>query len=197
MKVTTSLRGLLVALLAVSANIQIADAGPVIIPDFSFENTAITPGGATGAPNVGTNWLASGATYLQDITNTLFTATGEGDLPPTADGTNYAVVDGGAAVGELWQDIGPLQPNTTYTLTIAIGESLSGITGEGFIGVANNPANAIGAAPFYAILASTPVSTDSFAPGTFVDSTVVFTTGYEVSGDLTILMETTNGAGAQ
>jgi hypothetical protein len=65
-------------------------AAPVTIPDFSFENTAITPGGTTAAPNVGTNWAASGngGCYIQDITNTLFTPTGSGTLPPTADGTN-------------------------------------------------------------------------------------------------------------
>jgi hypothetical protein len=197
MKVTTSCRALLVAVLATSATIQITHAGPVTIPDFSFENEAVGPGGNTAPPNVGTNWADAGDTYIQDITNTLFTATGAGDLPPTADGTNYAVVNGGNAVGELWQDIGPLQPNTTYTLTIAVGESLAAITGEGFIGFANNPAGSLSAAPFYPILASTPVSTVSFTPGTFVDSTLVFTTGYEVSGDLTILMETTNGLGAQ
>src|SRR3989440_8071757 len=52
-------------------------AAPVAVPDFSFENTAITPGGTTAAPNVGTNWTASGngGCYLQDITNTLFTPT--------------------------------------------------------------------------------------------------------------------------
>ncbi|MGA2747490.1 MAG: immunoglobulin domain-containing protein [Verrucomicrobiota bacterium] len=190
-------RRLLAALLAVSATIEIASAAPIIIPDFSFENEAVAPGGATGVPYVGTNWSDSGNTYIQNITNTLFTATLAGDLPATADGTNYAVVNGGAALGELWQDIGPLQPNTTYTLTIAVGESLAAITGEGFIGLANNPAAYLSAAPFYPILASTPVSTTSFTPGTFVDSTLVCTTGYQVSGDLTVLMETTNGAGAQ
>jgi hypothetical protein len=195
----TTTPALLAALLAISATVEITKAVPITVPDFSFEDTALTPGGATGAPDVGTNWSASGngGVYLQDITNTLFTPTSSNTLPPTADGTNYLVEDMNGFTAYCWQDIEALQPNTTYTLTIAVGQSLLGETGQGFIALVNNPPRALGSIPFQPILAATMVDngfSTSFTAGTFVDSTLVFTTGYEVSGDLSILMEGTNGA---
>jgi len=161
-------------------------AAPINVPDFSFENTAIAPGGNTAAPNVGTNWSASGngGSYLQDITNTLFTPTGSGTLPPPADGTNYLVenLNGHTAYG--WQNVGLLQSNRIYTLTIAIGQTLLGTNvGTGFIGLVN------GTTPFGTLLASTPINNSNLTAGTFADSTLVFTNGYQASGFLTILMQ--------
>jgi len=185
-----SWRGLLTALLVASATGEIAHAGPVPIPDFSFENTTIIPGGATAAPNVGTNWTAWGESgvFLQDITNEFFIATSTNTLPPTADGTNYLTLNVGIGHnGYCWQDLGPLQPNTVYTLTIALGQSLQANTGQGYIGLIN------GKNPYQTLLASTPVDNSLVPGGAFADSTVVFTTGGQVSGDLTVLMAGTNG----
>ncbi len=105
-----------VAWLGLSATVM---ATPVTVPDFSFENTVITPGGTSVAPNVGTNWTASGngGCYLQDITNTLFTPPGSGTLPPTADGTNYLVENMNGHTAYCWQNVGLLQSNTIYTLS--------------------------------------------------------------------------------
>src|SRR5579864_6068201 len=86
--ITSNRFRLLAALLAAITTGQITYAGNVTVPDFSFEITPIAPGRTTGAPFVGTNWLASGngGTFLQNITNTLFTPTSSNTLPPTADG---------------------------------------------------------------------------------------------------------------
>src|SRR5260370_15503043 len=141
-----------VAWLGLSATVM---ATPVTVPDFSFENTVITPGGTSVAPNVGTNWAASGngGCYIQDITNTLFTPTGSGALPPTADGTNYLVENINGHTSSCWQKARLLQSNTIYTLTIAVGQTLPGTSvGTGFIGLVN------GTTPFGNIIASTPVN---------------------------------------
>jgi hypothetical protein len=188
MNFNTTPRSLLAALLAVAATGEIAISAPVTIPDYSFENTPLAPGGTTVNPYVGTNWTAAQGVYLQNITNTLFTPTSSNTLPPTAQGTNYLVEDINGHICWCWQDIGPLQSNTIYTLTIAVGQSLLGNTGQGFIGLVN------GTIPFQTLLAATPVDNSLLTAGTFADSTLVFTTGYKVSGDLTILMEGTNGA---
>ncbi|SPE53192.1 Immunoglobulin I-set domain protein [Verrucomicrobia bacterium] len=170
----------------------VALATPVIVPDFSFENTAITPGGNTAAPDVGTNWTASGngGVYIQDITNTLFTPTGSGGLPPTGDGTNYLVENMNGHTAYCWQNIGLLQSNTIYTLTIAVGQTLLASTGTGELALVN------GTTPFGTILASTPVDNSTQGAGTFTNATLVFTNGYVASGYLTILMEG-NSSGAQ
>jgi len=189
MTFTTLWRGLLGAGLAATALGGNAKANPVVIPDFSFENTLLAPGGATAGGYAGTNWGASGngGVFIQSLTNTFFTPTSSNTLSPTADGTNYAVENLNTFTGYLWQDLGPLQPNTIYTLTIAVGQSLAAETGSGFFGFVNGPT------PFQALLASAPVDNSVLTPGTFADTSLVFTTGYEVSGNLTILMEGTNG----
>jgi hypothetical protein len=173
---------------------QLAHATPVLVPDFSFENFETGPGGVVGgSPGVllGTapNWDGSGnAGYgVRSITNgdVFFNAS---TLPAPADGTNYFYLDVGVnQSGYGWQDVGSLQPDTTYTLTIAVGETLQGLTGTGFIGLVN------GESPFQTLLASTAVDTTNYTAGTFLNVTVVYTTGSQVSGDLTILMEATSG----
>jgi hypothetical protein len=173
---------------------QLAQAQPVTVPDFSFENIDTGPGGTAGGSAgvlLGTapNWDSSGnaGNGIQSVTN------GDGffdsaTLPAPGDGTNYFYMNIGVnASGYCWQDIGPLQSNTTYTLTIAVGETLQGLTGSGFIALVN------GESPFQTILASTAVDTTNYTAGTFSNVTAVYTTGSHVSGDLTILMEGTSG----
>ncbi|HWD93316.1 MAG TPA: immunoglobulin domain-containing protein [Verrucomicrobiae bacterium] len=166
-----------------------ASAAPVSIPDFSFENTTnITfAGDNTAAPDVGPSWHASGngGVFIQDITNTFFA----GDtLPAPADGTNYITANINGHTARLWQDIGALQPNTVYTLTVAVGNSAANLTGQGFIGLVN------GTSPFSTLLANTAVDSGSVAPGAFSTFTFSYTNGYQASGDLTILMEGDTGA---
>ena len=166
-----------------------ASAAPVTVPDFSFEDTTniIFVGDTTAAPDVGPFWHASGngGVFIQDITNTLFTTD---TLPAPADGTNYITANINGHTARLWQDIGPLQPNTIYTLTIAVGNSLNNLTGQGSIGLVN------GTGPFNPLLGNTPVDSSPITAGTFTPVTFVYTNGYQASGDLTILMEGDTGA---
>jgi hypothetical protein len=179
-----------------SGAILSATASPVIVPDFSFEKTIIADGASAGALNVGTNWSAAGNTaailggvYLMNPTNEIFAGT-TGDLSPLpapADGTNCLFMSLGTFKSYAWQDIGVLQSNTTYTLTVAVGASLFGNSGVGKIALVN------GVNPFGSVLAATVVDSSLITPGSFANSNVVFTTGQHVSGHLTIVLEGDSG----
>ena len=157
------------------------NAAPVAIPPFAT---------GAGREGIGTNWLDAGSVGLLPATNTYFTLTGSGTLPPPAAGTNYLNL-GNNPSDYAWLDAGPLLSNTVYTLSIAYGQDLTSVdTGQGFIGLINGPD------PFGTVLGGTVVDNTGLTPGTFADATVVVTSGYEVSGDLTILMQgVTNGLG--
>jgi len=174
---------LAITVLAALAAPSARAAGPVTIPNFSFETNFLGNGSSA------TNWNARGNSgqAIDDVTNGLFTAQADGTLPPPADGTNYLVINCTAYVGWVYQDIGPLQPNTTYALTIAIGQDLTGATGAGRIALIN------GVNQFGTTLAQTLVDNNTVGAGSFGDTDVFFSTGYQVSGDLTLLMEADTG----
>ncbi|MDB6063808.1 MAG: Immunoglobulin I-set domain protein, partial [Pedosphaera sp.] len=191
---TTSLRHRLsAALLIASAVGGIATAGPITVPDFSFENTTniVADGGSTFGPDVGPSWTAAGngAVFLLNPMDANFAGTtgSPGTLPAPADGTNCLVLRINGHTGYCWQNIGLLQSNTIYTLTIAVGQDLINGGGQGFIGLVN------GVNPFGTILATTPLDSTTVTAGTFSDVTLVFTTGQNVSGPLTILMQGNSG----
>lgn len=169
-------------------------ATPVNIPDYSFENSNIADGGVTGSPNGGPSWTATGngGVFLlnpQDdrFPNTTVTTVPPGNLPAPADGTNCVNMNIGATPGYVWQNIGTLQANTIYTLTVAAGQDLINGGGVGVIALVN------GVNPFGTTLASVPVDTTAVTAGTFADFTLVFTTGQNVSGSLTILLRGDSG----
>jgi len=183
LKGTTWSRRLLASLLLTGAIGHYASAAPVPVEDPSFELGPLGGGGST------TNWNARGnAGYsIQSVSNGWFTATDI--LPAPADGTNFLVLNANlTSPGWCWQDIGALLPNTTYTLTVAIGQSLLGATGVGRIALIN------GSTPFQTTLGQTPIDSSLVAAGTFADTNLVFTTGYQVTGDLTLLMEIDTGS---
>jgi hypothetical protein len=161
---------------------QVALAAPVTVPDFSFEDSVIgTPGGTAG---LSTNWSSAGGSYVQNITNSLFTSS---TLPAPADGTNFLVEQIGGSLSYVWQDLGPLQSNMTYSLTVGVSQFLDGsAAGKGFIALVN------GANPFGTILAATPVDATLVATNSFTNSVVTFSTPYNASGDLTVLLAGTN-----
>ena len=207
MKFNTTCRGLLAAVLALSVTGEIARAQtPVNVPNFSFEATngdlITASGGNAGEFNVGTNWICNGTgggVYIVNFSSSgvdFTNATTPSLLPPTGDGTNYLVEDVAAAPAAFpvcWQDLGALLPNTTYTLKIAVGQSLVGVTnapiatGQGYIALVN------GRTPYYPVLGATFVDNSIQAPGTFIDFSLTVTTPAVVSGDLTIVMGATNG----
>jgi hypothetical protein len=118
-------------------------------------------------------------------------------LPGTAEGTHYAQLTGhgpenggAAAAGYVWQDVGALEANTTYTLTIAIGEAhYDWNVPPGAIALVNGT-NQTGT-----VLSSADVLSLNYGAyaNNFKDLTTTFTTGDSVAGDLTILVSTPGG----
>ena len=93
-------------------------------------------------------------------------------LPPGE--TYMAYING----GEITQDVGPLMADTTYSLTVYVGDRLDGYTTDysfglksGFTGLAEWSNNSL------------------ITPGTFAPETISFTTGDNINpGDLTIFL---------
>jgi hypothetical protein len=174
---TTWYRLIVAASLAVIA--QTASATDVTVNNFSFEGgTSVFtgPGGAGTIPNSWTNTTGANAVdwcAVESASTSGYTA--------AADGTNlWAINEGpGSPTGGIYQDVGALLPNTTYTLTVAIGHINWG-NSPGIISLINGTNNA------GTLLSSTtgfPATTS-----TWQDYTASYTTGGSVSGDLSIYL---------
>ena len=157
---------------------------PVSVFNFSFEaNVASGPGTETttvptgwsefnqgGSGDIGSQW-AGGVDYTVST-----------PLASPADGNQYCFINmfNAGVTGGIYQDVGALQPNTTYTLTVAIGSRSDRLNSPGTILLVN------GGNDGGAVLASgggLPTAQNSWQ-----DYTVSFTSGAVVSGDLTIVL---------
>ena len=156
---------------------------PITVNNFSFEaNVASVGGDVTSVP---TGWTAFNEAGSSDIGSensggTQYTV--NNPLAAPADGNQYCYINmfNPSVTGGIYQDVGALQPNTTYTLTVAIGSRADRINSPGIISLVN------GADDTGTVLAS-----GGGLPGTqntWQDYTVNFTTGASVSGDLTIVL---------
>ncbi len=167
----------------------------------SVANSGFESGDLTGWTTVASGGYGSGNGVTNNVLNqSAQYPTFSNPLPGTAAGTFYASVKGydGNSAQVLYQDISAnglgnlqLEPGTTYTLTVAIGEgAYDWAANDGTIALinGNNPAT-------WTILQSASVSTLGFTSyaNNFKDLTVTFTTGSTVSGDLTIGVFTTHG----
>ena len=82
-------------------------AGTIPVPNFSFENPPLGPNGSENY-GVTSTWIgANGGPFNPGL----------GTLPAPADGVQELYINGGT----VYQDIGSLLANTTYTLTVALG----------------------------------------------------------------------------
>jgi len=157
-----------------STAVVISDPSFVTVNNFSFEN------GSTGSGN-----LIFPLTWTP-FNNNNFSAIGNDHYPAMPDGNNFYGVNEGPSdpTGGIYQDVGPLLPYTTYTLTVATGlrdDFTPGNLGSpGIISLLNGTDNS------GTLLAST--SGIPSTPGTWQDNTVSFTTGASVSGHLTIAL---------
>ena len=94
-------------------------------------NSGFESGDLTGWSTVASGGYGSGTSVINNVTNQSATYPNfSNPLPGTATGTYYGSICGydGNPAQVLYQDVstngqgnGPLQPNTTYTLTVAIG----------------------------------------------------------------------------
>ena len=152
------------------------------VNNFSFElNTAsgagqvvtTVPSGWTtfneaGSSDIGSQW-AGGTDYTTDT-----------PLAAPANGNQYIYVNmfNPSITGGVYQDVGPMQPYTTYTLTVAIGSRHDRINSPGTISLLNGTNNT-----------GTVLAHGGGLPGTqntWKNYTATFTTTGSVSGDLTV-----------
>ncbi|MCB1097228.1 MAG: hypothetical protein KDN22_16765 [Verrucomicrobiae bacterium] len=161
-------------------------AAPVTVNNASFEAPDLHSGGNTWSNEIGPDWKLGG--------------------PAAAGDTFIEYIDGFASEGLqhiglqnnifIYQDTGvAVEPNTTYTLTVGVGNRNASFSPEGalaIIGLTNAVPDAAtaNANDAIALLAASTV-VDSGPPqaeGTFVDATVTFTTGAAVDGTVVIVL---------
>ncbi len=156
-----------------STGVVISAANIVTVNNFSFENDPAYTGNGVMVPS---SWTAFNDINYSGAVNGHYTT-----LP---DGNQYFAINmfSGNPTGGIYQDVGALQPNTTYTLTVAIGLrpdfSPGGLGSPGIISLINGTDNT------GALLAGTNGVPST--PNTWQDYAVTFTTGTSVSGDLTV-----------
>jgi hypothetical protein len=129
-----------------------------------------------GPSDIGSQW-AGGSDYAVNT-----------PLAAPAAGNQYCYINmfNPGVTGGIYQDVGALQPNTTYTLTVAIGSRADRINSSGIVSLLNGTNNT-----------GTVLATGGGLPGTqntWQDYSITFTTGTSVSGDLTVELST---AGAE
>jgi hypothetical protein len=165
---------------ATSSTAEVISSTNIIsVYNFSFED------GTTGSGSlvVPIDWMAYNDNNFSAIANNSYSVVDP--LAPPADGDDFFAINEGPSdpTGGIYQDVGPLLPKTTYTLTVAIGlrEDFtigSGLGSPGIISLVN------GSDDTGTVLATTnglPSTSD-----TWQDYSVTFTTGPTVSGDLTV-----------
>jgi hypothetical protein len=160
-------------------------AATLPVANFSFESPLLADGDFTNGIVVD-GFTLSGA-GVQNATNSQFPGTSgdnPGNLPATAEGKQFAFLNGGAA-NVVYQDVGDLSANTVYTLTIALGSRLDQANGSIYLGFQNGINNIDGTL----LSLSSPLQSPTAFSGTFRDVTFSFTTPSSVSGDLTIFIQ--------
>ena len=163
-----------------STGVVISAANIVTVNNFSFENGSTV---AFGNGSIPVQWTSFNGDWAG-------VSSGASQFSPAIvpDGTQYYAVNTGpghSGPSGIYQDVGALQPNTTYTLTVAIGRGdNNGVVGgngswsPGIISLLN------GTDDSGTVLATTTGYPTT--PGTWQDYTATFTTGSSVSGDLVI-----------
>lgn len=142
---------------------------------FNSWNYALTVGGTSPFADFG----------IENPAVTEYTGASSSGTPSGADGVNVVFLNNKGTAGlttSIFQDVGLLQANTTYTLTIAIGQRLDRTNGSVQIGLLSGASGATNIWSTGTLLNSTTAV--SSVAGTFQDFQVVFTTGSTVSNDL-------------
>jgi alpha-L-rhamnosidase len=158
-------------------------ATPITVSNFSFELNETSPGDVV--TSVPTGWTAFNEGGSSDIGSQNAGGsdyTSNNPLAAPANGAQFCYInmlDSGVP-GGIYQDVGALEPNTTYTLTVAIGSRKDRINSPGIISLIHGTNDA-----------GTVLASNGGLPAaqnTWQDYTASFTTGASVSGDLTIAL---------
>ena len=152
---------------------------------------------AGAGSNVATDWTISFYGGVGDIgsrTGVTGTNVGFADLPSTA---------GTGIQADLYQDVGALQANTTYTMTVESGFN-SGSATTGMNGVrelingTTDAGSVLSSFTYNSTTTATSTTNPISANGDFNIESLSYTTGNTVSGDLTLVLgayNTTTSAG--
>ena len=182
-----------ISLLSAAAliTVSVAHANPVTVNNNSFQSQAQTAGQTTIlTPNGPTGWtgfnVGSGGNYDIGLSGENGSDYTSGPLAAPASGSSYLWINrfngNGTQVAGIYQDVGLLQADTTYTLTVAIGQRAgtgpNGSWSPGVISLLNGTDNTGTVEATGGGLPSTPNS--------WQDYTASFSTGASVSGDLII-----------
>lgn len=174
----------------------VANAASVLIVNHSFESPTVADGSSSLAPKPSGTFNGWGYTMtvgssfqdfgIENPGGGQYTGAGGVGTASGADGTNTVFLNQGINGGviNIFQNLGALQPDTTYTLTVAIGQRLDRVNGNVLLGLLNAGAGETNPWANGTLLNST--SGVSSVSGFFQDFTVSFTTGSTVSNDLYI-----------
>lgn len=163
------------------SGLGIAQSDPIKISNSSFEDPPQNLGSFTSGdiPGWKINTSDSGGCGVQHFTTLQFKSVDP--LPAPADGAQALYIFGDNVV---YQDVGALAPNTTYTLTVAVGCRLDQ-PGGGRVELVK------GTGSDGAVVATSEESIPH--QGTFEKRKISYTTGDSVAGDLIIVLARTTG----
>lgn len=160
-------------------------SAPVLetVNNYSFERDPIPQGGVVQM--VPTGWTAfneAGPTDIGSQNAGGIDYTVYDPLASPADANQYCYINmfNPGVTGGIYQDVGALQSNTLYTLTVAIGSRADRFNSPGIISLINGTDNT-----------GTVLATSGGLPAkqnTWQDYSASCTTGASVSGDLTIML---------
>jgi len=153
------------------------------INNYSFEFDVTASGTSLNA--VPTGWtafneLASDRIGSENAGGVDYTVFGPMAAPAAGNQFCWINMFSGDATGGIYQDVGTLQPNTIYTLTVALGSRADRVNSPGIISLVNGSNNT-----------GTVLASGGGLPATqntWQNYSVTYTTGPTVSGDLTIML---------
>jgi hypothetical protein len=169
------------SLLVVAGLASMAQADPIAVPGYSFEDVApsVTADGGWSdsysfwtETNPGSNgsfveWIGGPPIFASEGTRHIGINGIQGSI-------NAGIIPAGSFQYDVFQDIGvPLQPNMEYTMTVGIGNRNPSFTFPGNLSAFSLE---VGGVP----LGQGGVDASTITPGTFADSSFSFTTGATV-----------------
>lgn len=165
-------------------------AASVFVGNFSFEDDVAPVGGIITSPP--SSWVPFNQTGGQDIgsqnaTPGMFSVNNPLAAPAEGNQFTYINMFDPNVTGGLYQDVGALLPNTTYTLTVAIGSRADRINSPGIISLING-------FDFTGTVLAQGGGLPSFQ-NSWEDYTISFTTGAIASDDLIVCLSVLGNGG--